>query len=796
MSNAALPVIDVAYGDDTTTGLPVSIGVPFPKGILTDPANISVTAPTGDPRPAHCRPFVNWPDGSARWALISFGAHQAGEHVVSFDPAPAPDQPVTIQQDGDTWTLSNGKLTATLAATGPGPIQHIESDGHTYLNDPAKLTFRVDDANTQHESKRTIRVLEQSPLRARVRIEGEHVTTAGLRKLNYRLDVELWTGWTTLRLDYHFFNLEPNSESIAIDRMALDVDWSLTGQTERHFLQQNYDLFYVSRHVFNPNPVSIMADEVRGEPYVEDPAMLLDDIDYPAYLHPPLIDTGDWLGVAAGGRAVYAQMQDFHRTQPNRLLSRDAQLGFEFWPAGKPTLDLPQGRSHRQVMAFAFVQSDEASPQKKVGKVSNAPRQAPQGVAAALGALIHEGRAAVKPDWIAHCAEFEQDKAMPHGQHVRFERTTRGFASMQTPNTKFDVGDTDSFYKGAYSCSGSHLVHPLSGFPEIPRVWPTGQPSQTYLDCHEPVWLNNEYDCIHAFCGELMRTGSHNIWPMLRLNVRHNIEVDFLHYSDHKWIHRATPAHSARHTSTGAYPSHFWTQGLLEYYCLTADPDVLEVALALGDKTIEFFDSAEQREVLWGFNREIGWSILLLSHLVDITGEQRFVPLLEEMVQYLMDYDRVGFTGAVNLSAGDDRKSLHRQIIDGIFGYCAMIDGVDHYATMSGRADVDAWLKTFILDLADAAVDSARQDGHLPGIKFAVALAVGHERTADPRFMALTEAWLDDMWWNQSGNFASPTAYRAWTRIVGHAHRTGFLDQYEFPGMRKLQGVGSHPTGS
>ena len=787
MSESASCTVNVAYGDDCPAGLPVSLGVPFPEGMLTDPSKVTVASPSGETRSAACRPFVTWPDGSARWALLTFGAREAGDHPVTLDGA-SPDipQPVTIAQDGKTWTISNGSLSVALGQSGPGPIHRIECDGHTYLDDPAKLAFCVDDAGTQHEAQREIRILEQSPLRARVRIEGAHYTASGERKLNYRLDVELWAGWTTLRLDYHFFNLEPNQAAVGIDRMALDADWSLSGQTERHFLQKNYGLFYVSRHVFNPDRVSIMADELRGFSYVEDPAMLLDDIDYPSYLHPPLIDAEDWLGVSGGGRAVYAQMQDFDRTRPNRVFSDGTQLGFEFWPESKERLELPQGRSHRQVMAFAFVQSDVAVPDKRVAKMTNAPRQAPEGVAASLGALMHEGRAVVQPDWVAHCGEFEQDKVIPAGKHVRFENTTRGFVSMATPETKFDVGDKDSFYQGSYSVSGSHLVHPLPGFPEIPRYWPTGQPTQTYLDCHEPVWLNNEYDVIHTFCCELMRSGRHNLWPMLRLAVRHNIEVDFVHYSDHQWIHRATPAHSARHTSTGAYPSHFWTQGLLEYYCLTADPDVLETALALGDKTIEFFDSAEQREVLWGFNREIGWSVLLLTHLLDITGEQRFRPLLEEMVEYLMGYDRIGFTGAVNLSAGDDRKSLHRQIIDGIFGYCAMIDGVDHYATITGRADVADWLKQFMIDLGDAAIEAAREDGSMPGIKFAVALAVGYERTGDERFMILTEAWLDNMGWAVDDRIGDVTAYRGVARVMGHAYRAGILDQYEYAGIRKL----------
>ena len=418
------------------------------------------------------------------------------------------------------------------------------------------------------------------------------------------------------------------------------------------------------------------------------------------------------------------------------------------------------------------------------------PMQAPAGIASMLASPVYEGRACLTPEWLATGATFEQDLALPRGQHLRFDKVLADIANVPTPNSKFDVGDTNSQYHAAYSLFGGGLVPRLSGAPEMPRNWADGRPTQTYLDCHEPVWLNNEYDVIHTLCGELMRLGQHDRWTMVRLAARHNIEVDFLHYSDHLWLHRATPAHSARHTTTAAYPSHFWTQGLLEYYCLTGDPDALEVALALGDKTVEIFAAPEQREVLWGFNREIGWSILLLVHLYDITREPRFLPLLEEMIDFVITFDRNAFSGAVDLSAGDDRLSLHRQMINGFFGYCSMVDAVDRYATVTRRADVDEWLQTLTVDLARAMIAAARE-GRSPRMDLGLALAVGYERTGDPRFMTLTEAWLDELCWNSRGPVGHATTCRGWARILGHAWRYGMLDKYEVPNAGKLEDLAS-----
>lgn len=685
--------------------------------------------------------------------------------------------------------MESDRLRLTLCETGPGVIGELVCDGHPYLAAPGDLRFCVDDATTLNEARRTVRVLEETPLRARLRIEGAHLRSDGARRLHYRLDVEVWAGWPTVRLDYHYFHLEPNQPTERIGRIALEAAWHVGPKPERHFIQQNHGLFYVSRHVFNPAPVTITADLTRATPHVEDPAMLLDEVDYPFYLHAPLTTTHDWLGVAGAERAVYARMADFMLAQPNRLVSANNRLDVEAWPTPAGPLELPQGRSRRQTITLTFVK--RAPGGSATGKLSAAPRQAPKGVAALLAAPLHEGRACVSPAWIAQCGEFKQDAALPAARHVRIEANLANLVRLDMPSAKFDVGDTDSNYNSSYATISEDLVPRLAGAPVIPRLFPRSAPTQTYLDCHEPVWTNNEYDVIHTFAQEIMRTGRVELWETLRLTARHNIEVDFLHYSDHRWLHRATPAHSARHTTTGAYPSHFWSQGLLEYYCLSGDVDALEVACALGDKTIENFSDPELRPIHWGFNREIGWSILTLVCLVDITQEPRFTPLLEEMVDYLVGFDRAGHRGGINLSNGNDRQTLNRQIVGNFFGYGSMMEGVDLFADLTARPDVVDWLKRLCHDLADEAMNAARE-GQMRGVDFGTALGIGFERTGHKRFLEMTGLILDTVYWNapgvQGGGSAKSvaSAYRGLSRILGHAWRHGLLDAYEYPSLLKL----------
>ncbi len=790
MKNTAVPVVHSAYGRDYPAGLPICVGIPFPQGYLKEGESLAARAPDGEVRPVGLRPLVRHRDGSLRWGLVQFEARQAGPHELIRSKAPSTGGAMMVEPMAGGWRVRSDRLEFTVLEKGPGLFGSIRCDGHSYLADPADLRLRVDDATTAYERKRSVRLLDATAQRVRLRVEGEHRQADGARRLHYRLDVEVWVGWPVLRLDYHFFHREPGHPTERLQVVGLESRWNVGDASLRHFLQKNYGLFYVSRHVLNPEPVAIAADFSRAGSHVEDPAMLRDDVAYPFYLHPPLVDTADWLGVVGSEHAVYVQVADFTKTKPNRICSEGNRMAVEVWPSTAEPLELPQGRSKRHTIVFAFL--NNPAPGQGTVKSSNAPRQAPEGVAAFLSALMHEGRGCPDPAWIARCSAFGQDRVLPFGQHIRIEENIRDLVRLDMPSAKFDAGDTDSHYNSGYAIISEDLVPKLAGAPDIPRRFPRSHPTQTYLDCHEPVWTNNEYDAIHTFCQELMRTGRFELWETLRLAARHNIEVDFLHYSDHRWLHRATPAHSARHTTTGAYPSHFWTQGLLEYYCLTGDDDALEVALALGDKTVENFTDPELRSVLWGFNREIGWSVLALACLVDVTGEERFRPLLEEMVNSLIAFDRSGFHGAINLSAGNDRRSMNRQIVDNFFGYASMMEGVDLYAEWSGRREATDWLKAFCRDLADEALRAARE-GEMRGVDFGVALGIGYERTGDRRFLDLAELLLDKTYgYGQGvagGGSAKPVAmsYRGLMRILGHAWRSGLLERYDYPSAARIR---------
>lgn len=374
----------------------------------------------------------------------------------------------------------------------------------------------------------------------------------------------------------------------------------------------------------------------------------------------------------------------------------------------------------------------------------------------------------------------------PH-EAPRFEKFFHRLMRLEMPQAMFDLGDTnETGYQSSYN--GENYVLPVVENPP-PRVFKTDTFLHPLSDpgAYEPVWSNNEYDGIYAFCSEWLRTGRPELWPVIQRLARHNIEVDFLHYSDHRWLHRATPAHSARHTSTGAYPSHFWTQGLLLYHCLTGDPEALEVATALGEKILENFADPEVRPVLWGFNRELGWPVLALSHLVDLTGDSRQRAQLEELVDFLVSFDRGTFGGAIKLSAGNALHGMNRQIIDNFFGYASMVEGVEHYLSHTPRPQVQQWFEALLQDLTHELAEAHRQGAalsptHMHALGMAIALdRAGDGRAIDSGMLSLQELIDGPEWASPKPEVKNVTMiHRGFVRFLEHARRQGALAELDY----------------
>jgi hypothetical protein len=763
-------------------GLPVVIGCPVAADQLqADHGFASVATANGAPTRAQYRALTPVTPGGVRWIELSFLAKAKGAAVVTLEgEGRKPPEPDLARTEGPDILLDNGTLRVRLQTDPAQPPLRIEHCSGGKWKSVGTLYPDLADSQGQvhREPPTAVRkttILRNGPIRGQVELSTAFQTPSGGPSFACRLTVELWANAPAVRIDWMLTHTMPGVQSIDVRRATLHGDWTLDGKANRVFRQTCYSEFYVNRDVENPAPVTILADDTCAVPHVSDPAMLLDDCKYAHYLAAPTIATDDWLALRSKSLAIHATVVDFCDTRPNALSSEGNHLDYHLIPDGK-TLPWPQGRRKEQTLLLACT-----------------PAATPADEAVRLALSTHAfGRAVPTHAHLSAMRCFDMDRVLPYrpGRNVLLTRVLGQLCRLETPGSKWDIGDTPEpgytrGYPGTPNC-----YHPLPGAPQMPRGYVTGggflYPASLALFV-EPAWTNNEYDIIHCIATEVMRANKTDHQAMLRWTARHNVEVDFVSYSDDRWHHRASPFHSHFHNAKGAITSHFWTQGLLQYYALSGDRDALEVALALGDKIIEI-DSSEAR--IWKFDREVGWALLALVCLCE-AGYQQYRKEADRIVEFLQNYDRKAFTGKVNLSNAREGRTLERQMIDNGFGYSPMIEAIDRYQKLSGRADTAKWLKTILSQLKDELWNSIDEGEILrPYDMIGTVMAIGYERTGDEDFLLAGRVVLENipdlMAMASTGSLKqNAMIYRGLCRYLGAADREGLLAPFEIPTVRK-----------
>jgi len=665
------------------------VSLPLAKGAFKGTPAVSIKKHDGKNLPVQTELLARWPDESPRALHATFpavgGVYEAT--VGARSEAAAPKNSIKLKRHGhDKVTITTGRLTAKLG--GVGLVESIKLGSYEMIG-ARGIEVRVVDgqqrAFTGTAAKNVTTEIEtEGPLRTVVVLKGK----CSLSKetfLNFRLRFEFLAGVEGFSLAYTFHNLERGHDFFDVNAIELELHLADSANPQHTVYQQSYGLFStLGRVVTTPQSLDVRVDDSKALAYVHNCATLGDTHDYPFYLNPPNDKIDNWVVVSDGLRAMQVDMDDFHLMRPKGLSLEGNVARFGVWPGWAGKFDLQQGRSRQVTIRVAL--SDQRPPKTQS-----------EGVVASTQ-LRELWRAQLPHKVYADAQFFDQGRVLPCEPllNPRFEQWLGGMSStLNSIATFWDLGDTpDSGYQTTYVPVGGRIRH-VRGEEQGPRYYSTSLhfPMTRYntMTGFEPVWVNNEYDVIFCLGTEFLRTADLSLFQRLRWFARHTIDVDFLHYSDHKWLHRAQPAHSERHTTTGAYPSHFWTQGLAQYYMLTGDSDALEVIIALADKTIENLEDETMKEVCSGLNREIGWGILTMICAYEASGIKRFDDyarrLLDREIKYGLPNDLPVFS----------------------FGHTSILLGARQYLQIHDGDKKAELVKKWLLDFVDLAIRSSQQ---------------------------------------------------------------------------------------
>jgi hypothetical protein len=655
--------------------------------------------------------------------------------------------------------LANALVSVTLSTTGPSPITSITNqNGEVTTTD--SLPFEAEIRNSAGacyssalDDRRTARVLMTGPVCAVAEVCGKHGAEHGGSALAYRLRVRLIANQPVIILQYHFYHTDPGIEYHSLNSIAVRTGFDTGESINRYVHQRRYSMLSVPRDVETGDPVDIRVEAESVHVHVENDECLHDDTDYPEFMSPPLHDTAPYLGLALREGAVVMAVDDFRELCPKALVSRGQEIELQVWPEWAGTLKMHQGWSREVTLRLML--SNERSP-LGAGTVNKYVDATTDTAKAQLPMAWYEGERC----WLA-------DTLLPKGgaSPRRFDGYLTKLTSLPTVAGMWDLGDTlDPGYSRTYTYIDRLERYSLP----IPARFPLGGESiRTRYYCplhHEPVWANNEYDVILCLARECLRGGAAaELWRKLHWFARHAIEVDFIDYSDDPQLHHGSPAHSANHCKASSYPSHLWCEGLLLYYCLSGDDDALQVAVQTGDAILATFADPARRKKLWHFTREVGWALIYVAYLADITREKRFLDCTDEMADFLI--------------AEPLTPELVETMVRYAFGYASIAMGIKALYNITGRKVLADWL----VDLADRVTEHSSVGGMaLNYVNTAYAL------TKDEKYiragMHSIECLLDSVSWYDPYLYTKQVAmsYRPLSRFLRFAHELGLLQELDY----------------
>jgi len=620
-----LLTIDPSEGDSGYS----FFSIPLPRGRFRGRLEAHVSQSSGESsgKPLELWELGRWPDGSLR---VVQGLIPGRAGTVALEIAQAsPEQPeIAVQaiEPGRSFAFHGHRLEWDRA-TGLYTLSH---EGRTYF-DPAAfdLAFQAPgrhvvpcgiEPGCQGAGVRVVHHRrEWLRLEAFLAATGEN---AGFG-LRFRLQWDLFKGVPGCVLSVMAIHDRPHCDPLELE--SVHVGLGLSAGEILHGVRQKRSGFEMteSRSVETAAPLQIRAEGCVLRPRIVNFEALGDCAEYGPHLNPPPGEVDSLCWLRAGGQRLLLDLEQMAELRPKGIRLENGRAIMEIWPEWAGKLRWRQGCRRQVRLALGVLEACGEPDFAAMRRLASS--------------LLDTQRARVSVDAFREAAFFDIPWLPPHRAdlHPRIEGWFEATSTLRTVAGFFDFGDTpDSHYTRTYYPLGRVPLREgnTGSTPELGITSLRATKAVGGMDGRDPVFVNNEYDVLHCLASEAIRSGNSLLFRQLGWFARHTVEVDFICHSDWETRHRAQGAHSVGHTSGGAYPSHFWTQGLAQYYYLTGDDDAREVIAALADKTLWYFSHPRLSKLGSGINREMGWAVLTLVSAYEVTLEEKYLQGAEALM--------------------------------------------------------------------------------------------------------------------------------------------------------------------
>lgn len=640
---------------------PVRVGVPFPRGALTDAGRVQLVDSKRRAVPIQTKILGTWDNGgSVRWLLVNFDAQEGHRYTLRFGksirPSRAkPAQPVTVTENAKSIHVATGNLKLEVSRERNtlidqlwwkgAPLLRPDGNHGAWLTDQHGVAFHA----ARDAKNYRVEVEQAGPLRAVIKASSWFADDKG-NKLNQTISrIHVTAGQPIVQVQ-HTFVLTEGGKTRQFKNISVSLPLADETRDGKRLVAESapYDSFREGLR----KGIELKSATFSMSQLTNRKATILDGDN-------PIADqnecAGGWVDASgkAGGVALVAKW--FSQNFPNEIeMSKAGDLTYHFWsPRFGHRLDLrPKpwltARGNYQIWHQQIVPMVRESKRVHELPVEDGGTMDADGLGVAktheFALILHDADDAsipsralafqdpvyafADPKWMTETEVFQ--RSLPHGD-PQFAQTDAALDAVVARMIS-DQRD-DKMYEPLY---GSSL-----------GIFDFGDDLHQAKYCHR-------YFSHHFYCSPTMpwhlyfRSGDRAARRLAEANSFHRMDVDTCHYTadpnskyragawnhdDGGIIHWAW--FSVTHESTSNYGPH-----LAYLHYLTGDERALDVAREVTDA----LKWVEQRDRLRSFvHRGTGMALWNIVELWVLTGDPDLKRFADHYVNEHVKAVRSGF---------------------------------------------------------------------------------------------------------------------------------------------------------
>lgn len=177
----SVPIIIEEYAGIDRVNEPVSVGIPFPKGLIKDTSRLVLLDPDDGSLPIQIQVLATWPDKSPKWVLLDFqtsiNANVTKELEVTWNDAENKlneKNHIKTKVDKEFVQVDTGEVVFFLNNKVFKPFERVLVDGNEILDSNKNSVVLTDESCCEHEGLiETVIIETPGPLRTTLKVEGQ-----------------------------------------------------------------------------------------------------------------------------------------------------------------------------------------------------------------------------------------------------------------------------------------------------------------------------------------------------------------------------------------------------------------------------------------------------------------------------------------------------------------------------------------------------------------------------------------------------------------------------------------------